>query len=640
MTPTDAEIRAALAEAHIPTLLVAITHLTGSADHLRDFAPPVYEFFGDGQGGLPPEQQALARDLAFAALTAHRDRGGALPPRPSPLAVRACMDYIAGVDIPDAYIPFLTEELALDGPEARMARIAIDSPAKADFPVVVIGAGMSGLLMGLSLKTAGIPFTIVEANPDVGGTWFANTYPGCRVDTPNHLYSYSVEPGHAWPFHYSTADVLHGYFRRIADDHGLRAHIRFDTTVEAAEWDAAAALWRVRLGDGPTLDARAVVSAVGQLNRPMLPDVPGVGSFAGPAFHSARWDHDVDLAGKRVVVIGTGASAFQFVPEIAGRVGHLTVLQRTPPWLGPTPDYHDAVGAGTQWLIDHMPSYENWWRFWLFWMLTDGILPAVTAEPGWTGDGAVSPLNDELRQALTGYIAAQVEDRPDLLPKLIPPYPPGGKRMLRDNGVWIAALKRPNVDLVTEPVAAIVPEGVRLADGRVIAADVLIYGTGFHASEFLTPMQVTGEDGRDLHATWAGDARAYLGMTVPGFPNFFMIYGPNTNIVVNGSIIFFSECSVNYILGCLKLLIDGGAAAIALKRDVHDAYNLRVDAANATMAWGVPGVSSWYKSKSGRVSQNWPFALVDYWAATRAPDAGDFEVAGPGTASAASGARG
>ena len=624
---TDAEIDAALAGAHIPSLLVAIAHLTGSADHLAGFDRPVYEFFGDGQGNLPPEQQARARELAAGELRSCRDRGATLPPRPPEAAIRASMDFIAGAEIPEHYVPFLTEELSLDGPETRELRVAIDADndTKSDFPVVVVGAGMSGLLMGRSLQLAGLPFTIVEANADVGGTWFANQYPGVRVDTPNHLYSYSFADEHAWPKLYSTGDVLQDYFARFADAHGLRPHIRFGTRVEAASWDAAEAVWRVRLSTGGTLTARAVVSAVGQLNVPKYPDLPGVGDFAGPAFHSARWDHSVDLTGKRVAVIGTGASAFQFVPEIAGKTSQLTVYQRTPPWLGPTPDYHDAVAPATQWLIDNFPFYANWWRFWLFWMLTDGILGAVTRDPEWTGPGAVSAVNDELREALTGYIASQVEDRPDLLPKLVPTYAPGAKRMLRDNGVWIGALKRPNVDLVTKAIARIVPAGVKLADGSVVAADVLIYGTGFHASDFLMPMKVTGEDGRDLHATWDGDARAYLGMTVPGFPNFFTIYGPNTNIVVNGSIIFFSECSANYILGCLKLLIERDASAMVPKAAIHDAFNTRVDAANASMAWGSPGVSSWYKSKSGRVSQNWPFALVDYWNATRRPDPADFE---------------
>ncbi len=535
------------------------------------------------------------------------------------------MDFIAGADIPPNYIAFLTDELGLDGPDTRRLAVPIDAPpaAKEAFPVVIIGAGMSGLLMATALQDAGLPFTVIEANADVGGTWFANRYPGVRVDTPNHLYSYSFALEQAWPKLYSTGDVLHEYFARFADAKGLRDHIRFSTRVEAATWDAAAGVWHVRLSDGATLTARAVVSAVGQLNVPKYPDLPG--AFAGPQFHSARWDASVDLTGKRVAVIGTGASAFQFVPEIAPIVGHLSVFQRTPPWLGPTPDYHDATPAATQWLIDHIPFYANWWRFWLFWMLTDGILAAVTRDPDWTGAGAISPVNDELRAALTGYVAAQVEDRPDLLPKLIPSYPPGGKRMLRDNGVWVNALKRPNVDLVTDAVAGLEPDGVRLADGTVVPADIVIYGTGFTASDFLSTMTITGEDGRDLHAAWAGDARAYLGMTVPGFPNFFMIYGPNTNIVVNGSIIFFSECAVTYIVGALKLLVERGATAMAPTAKVHDGFNARVDAANAEMAWGAAGVDSWYKSASGRVSQNWPFALVDYWNATRQPDVGDFD---------------
>ena len=625
ITDDDAAIAAALADAHIPSLLCALVHLTGDASHLRDYPRPAYTFFGDGQGDLDAAAQQRARALGVRLLGELRD-GKRLPRRPSADDVRTAMDFIAGADIPAHYAPFLTEELALDGPHARDARVTIDAPAaaKAAFPVIVIGAGMSGLLAGIALKRAGLPFTILEEHADVGGTWWANTYPGCRVDTPNHLYSYSFEPAADWPLRFSTQGLLQGYFAGIADRYGLREHIRFGVRVAECTWHDGA--WQVALAGGETLTARAVISAVGQLNQPRLPDIAGIGDFAGPAFHSARWDHGVDLTGKRVAVIGTGASAFQFVPEIATTVGALTVFQRTPPWIAPSPDYHAPVAGGKQWALRHIPFYQNWYRFWLFWMLTDGILAAVQRDPEWVGEGSISAVNAELRGMLEEHIGAQVEDRPDLLGKLIPGYAPGGKRMLLDNGVWVAALKRPNVELVTDAIARIVPAGVELASGRVVEADVLIYGTGFHASKFLTPMRVTGEGGQDLHTRWGDEARAYLGITVPGFPNFFAVYGPNTNIVVNGSIVFFSECAVNYILGCLKLLVEDGAQALSPKAAVHDAYNLRVDAANATMAWGQPGVDSWYKSASGRVSQNWPFALVDYWSATRVPAREEFEI--------------
>ena len=625
------ELTQALEQAHLPSLMMALVHLTGDASHL-DGVKPVYDFFGDGQGGIGPDKQAEIRDLARRVIADHLG-GKPLPPPPDEATIRRMMDFISGAEIPEHYVPLLMEELAVDGVDRK--RPVWSDPKLADsartMKVVIIGAGMSGLLAGIRLQQAGVAFEIIDKNPDVGGTWLENTYPGCRVDNPSHLYSYSFEPNHEWPFHYSTQDVLWDYFRKVADKHGLREHIRFETKVEEAVFDEASETWTVRIkgkdGAEETLTATAVISAVGQLNQPRLPDIPGRDSFKGPAFHSARWRHDVDLAGKRVAVIGTGASAFQFVPAIAPTVGHMDVFQRTPPWLGPTPNYHDAVKPGEQWLLQHVPFYEKWYRFWLFWMLTDGIYEAVKADPAYTGpETAVSDTNLMLRQMLIETIRPQTEGRPDLLDKVIPTYPIGGKRSVRDNGVWIGALRRDNVDLVTDPIREITPEGIVTADGALHAADVIIYGTGFTASDFLKTFKVTGRGGRELHEVWQGDARAYLGMTVPGFPNFFTLYGPNTNIVVNGSIIFFSECSVRYVLGCLELLGKTGAKTLEVKPNVHDAFNEKVDEANRWMAWGSPNVTSWYKNETGRVSQNWPFPLVDYWNATLSPNPADFEL--------------
>jgi 4-hydroxyacetophenone monooxygenase len=631
MADWDRDLDEALQSAHLPALLASLVHITGDAGWLRPEWAPTYVPLSRGDPGLPAEVQDQIRAEAKVALAKYlADRKVAMA-TPDTATLRRMMDFVAGAPIPEGYVDFLVDELAIGGTSSKDPQF--EQPQLKDaarkLKVVVIGAGMSGILTAIRLSQAGIPFEVIESNPDVGGTWLVNTYPGCRVDNSNHMYSYSFEPNHAWPQHFSPQPELLKYFRSIAAKYDLKKHIRFETTVESATWDDGGGLWRVQVrskdGKAETLEATAVISAVGQLNKPRVPKIEGVGSFEGPAFHSAQWRHDVDLAGKRVGVIGTGASAYQFVPEIAPKVERLTVFQRTPPWGLPVPHYHEDVPEGMKWLLEHAPYYDKWYRFWLFWMTTEGFLPMVKADEGWNGPTtAVGEANLGLREMAAAALEAQVAERPDLVPKVVPTYPVGGKRAVLDNGVWLAALKRPNVDLVTDPIERITPKGVQTKDGTERAFDVLIYGTGFTASSFLSGLKVVGREGRELHEVWAGDARAYLGMTVPGFPNFFIIYGPNTNIVVNGSIIFFSECSVRYIVGCLKLLAETGAKAMEPKRQVHDAFNVRVDEANRGWAWGSPNVTSWYKNEFGRVSQNWPFGLIDYWRATLAPNPDDF----------------
>ncbi len=293
--------------------------------------------------------------------------------------------------------------------------------------------------------------------------------------------------------------------------------------------------------------------------------------------------------------------------------------------MGPTEDYHDPVSPELQWLYAHVPKYSEWNRFWMFWRMGDGALPGVRVDPDWdTTSGSISAVNDFMRVMLGAYIESQFAERPDLLPHVMPTYPPGAKRLLRDNGVWAATLTRDNVELVTEPIREITPTGIVTTDGVEHPVDVIVYGTGFRASEFLTPLQVTGTGGLDLHEQWAGDTRAYLGITIPGFPNLFCLYGPNTNIVINGSIIYFSECGVRYILGCLELLLRTRHHALEVRKDVHDEFNERVDAENRQMAWGWSSVNSWYKNDLGRVAQNWPFTLLEYWQRTLAPDPDDY----------------
>jgi 4-hydroxyacetophenone monooxygenase len=631
ITASDEEIARALEAAHIPSLLTALVHITGDIDLLRGDIRPSGEFFGDAQCGITPEQQARVRRMAFDALRTYRDGGSARPPTPSEDRALEMMSFITGEEIPDEYVDFLISELSLHGedPYGQPGIDRIPVEAKQQFRVLVIGAGMSGILAAIRLEQAGIPYLVVEKNADVGGTWFENTYPGCRVDSPNHTYSYSFQPND-WPQHFSDQETLLGYFRQVAREYGIYDDVRFGTEVEEAVFDEKDGVWRVTVvtqGDRrETLTANVLISAVGQLNRPQLPDVPGLDRFRGPSFHSARWDHGVNLEGKRVAVVGTGASAFQFVPEIAEAAGHVSVFQRTPPWMSPTPEYFEHIPAEKHWLLNHVPYYAKWYRFWMFWRTAEGLLGAVRRDPSWNNqDRAVSARNDELRQLLTAYISEMCNGDQDLLHKAIPRYPVAGKRMLRDDGRYLRTLQRDDVELIDEPVVEITETGVVTASGRHCEADVIIYGTGFKANRFLWPMRIVGRGGRELHEHWNGDPRAYLGITIPGFPNLFCCYGPNTNIVVNGSIIFFSECEMRYILGCIKLLLQNGHAALDCRRDVHDAYNREIDAGNEEMAWGAPGVSSWYKNEHGRVTQNWPFTLLEFWDRTRAPNEADYD---------------
>ena len=635
ITATDDELRAALDAAEFPSLLSALALLTGDLGVLRAHLMPDPLLLGQPQAGLTPEQLEEARALAFDVLVRHRDAGSPPHPPVSDDDLFAMMSFSAARTITRDYLGLLREELALGGEDRRAPtwrRASTGCPdATAPFTAIIVGAGMSGLLAAHRLEQAGVKFTILEKNDDVGGTWLENVYPGCRVDVPNHSYSYSFAQRLDWPQVFSTQGVLLDYFRTCATELGLRDRIRFGTEVTSAEWDEPSATWTVRTrsanGSESVQSANVMIVAVGQLNRPKMPDIAGMDRFQGATFHSAVWDRSVDLTEKRVAVIGTGCSACQFVPHVAEQAADVTVFQRTAPWLAPTPDYHDTVPEGLQWLFRHVPTASEWYRFFLFWQLGDGALLAAAVDPAYAPySESVGLVNDEARKLLVAYLEEQFADRPDLLAKVVPNYPIAAKRGVRDNGVWASTLKRDHVHLVTEKISEITATGVTTADGLDHAVDVIIYGTGFEASEFLTPMRVIGRDGVDLHAQWDGNARAYMGLTVPHFPNMFLLYGPNTNIVVNGSIIFFSECEVRYLVESIGALLASGHRSMDVKQTVHDAYNERIDEGNRHMAWGVANVSTWYKNAKGHVAQNWPFSLLEYWTQTLRPDLANYDV--------------
>ena len=629
----EAMLDLALDGADIAPLLMVLVHLSGE-EHWLDEVGPHINGPWNFQESVPEALKARVRARMRAVLLDYASTGRPLPSEPPRGLLRKMLNAGVGGTVPEDYLPMILEEMNLDDSDPKTVhwRTRPSDAVLSGFHAVIIGAGVSGLGMAIKMREAGIPFVIYEKNRTVGGTWLENSYPGCGVDTPNHFYSLSFEPNHDWPDHFSKRDQLWAYMERLADQYDLRRHIRFETEVTAAVFDEDRAIWRVSTRDASgaeeTTDANVVISAVGQLNRPSIPDFPGLGDFKGPAFHTARWDHSVDLTGKNVVMIGTDASGMQVGPAIAPGVAHLTIFQRSAHWAVYNANYHKAVGAGKTAALKLIPFYAKWYRFQLLWASSDGLHPSLHVDPDWvTPDQSLNETNQRFRETIVEYIRGQVNGDEDLMRKVVPPYPPYGKRMLRDNH-WYKMLTRDNVELLTDGIGHIVADGVVTKTGRFVPADVLVLATGFEAQKMLAPMHIQGKGGQTIRALWGDDnPRAYLGITVPAFPNLFMIYGPGTNLAHGGSAIYHSECQIRYIMQCLRELLETGAKAMEVREDPHERFNELLDATHEKMVWAHRGVGNWYKNKAGRVVTNSPFRLVDYRAMTEKLDRNDYIMA-------------
>jgi 4-hydroxyacetophenone monooxygenase len=631
-TTSDEEIAAALLDVSIPTLMLSLVHMSGDPELIRGRLKPEGLFLNEVQGYMTEEDKAEVRALALEVIKDYRDRGC---PEPEPISaelLHEMMTWLVCEDVPAEYVPMLMEEMELDGTDARQVAAPADVAAREAFPVVVIGCGQSGLLAGIRLQEAGIPFTIIEKNAGVGGTWYENSYPGARVDVGNHFYCYSFEPSDQWTEYFAQQPELQSYFDTVMRKHGIERNVRWETEVLGAEWDDASSSWLVgvRAADGTeeTLVARAVISAVGQLNRPSIPDIPGQGDFEGPSFHSARWDHDVDIRGKRVAMIGAGASGFQIAPTIAEDVGHLTVFQRTAQWMFPNPNYHEQVGPGVRWALRHLPFYGRWYRFLIFWPGCDKGLEAARVDPDYPDpQRAVSEMNDLTRMMFTDWITSQIGDDPELIAKVVPDYPATGKRTLQDNGSWLKTLTRDDVELVRTGIDHIETDAIVTVDGERYECDVIVYATGFHANRVLWPMDIVGRDGVDLRTLWGERPAAYLGITVPGFPNLFCMYGPGTNLAHGGSLIFHSECQMRYISQCLEELIDGGHRTMEPRQDKYEEWHARSQEEMKKLVWSQPSVKhSFFKNAYGEIHVLSPWRIVDYWSFTKEPVMADFVI--------------
>jgi cation diffusion facilitator CzcD-associated flavoprotein CzcO len=481
--------------------------------------------------------------------------------------------------------------------------------------VAVLGAGAGGLCMAIQLKLAGIDtVTVYEKSDGVGGTWRDNTYPGAACDVPSHLYSFSFASKADWSRRFAPQPEILAYFESLVDAYDLGPHLRFGTEVTDATWDDARRVWslgvRTRSGQREVVEADAVVSALGQLNRPYIPDLPGLAEFGGTVFHSARWDHDHDLRGERVGVIGIGASAIQFVPQVAKVAREVVLFQRSPNYVGPRRDR--PYPAWQRAMFARFPTLQRLYRESIYWRL----------EARFNVMRRDSRLGRFYQDQFTKKLRTIVSDR---LPEeaLIPDYPPGCKRILIADD-WYPTLLKPHVSVVTDPVAKVTPDAVVTEDGREYRLDTLIFGTGFRTTEFLAPLRITGRGGLDLNDVWSDGARAFLGLSVPGFPNFFMLYGPNTNLGHN-SILFMIEQQVGYIVQLLEEEVVRGVGAADVRPEVAERFDREVQEAAARTVWA-EGCHSWYKTDDGRITNNWTDHTTSYRKRLAHPDLSDWEL--------------
>ncbi len=476
--------------------------------------------------------------------------------------------------------------------------------------MVIVGAGFGGIAAAIELRKHGIEdVTILERAPHLGGTWYHNTYPGCACDVPSHLYSFSFAQRKDWSKLCSPQQEILEYLTGVATTHGVADRVVTDTEVSACAWDDDTRRWTIHAGDGRSWDADALIVATGQLHKPSYPKIEGIETFAGKSFHSAEWDHEHNLAGRDVAVIGTGASAVQFVPEIAPRVRSLTVFQRTGNWFLPRKNY--TYPALVHWVIEHVPGVEAFRRRFIF-NYGEFLTLMIRRPKTWGRLGAAKSAR---------FMRKQLKD-PEIREKVWPDYTFGCKRVLFSSW-WLPALQRPNVQLVTERVERVTPTGVVTADGTEHAVDTIIWGTGFRTTDFMFPMAITGTGGRSLQETWSTGAHAHLGISVPGFPSLFVMYGPNTN-TSGGSIIFYLETQARYIRRALELVRDRDAAAIDIREHVEAQSDRELQARFDGTAW--TQCDSWYRDEAGRIVTNWPGYMRDYAAAAASLDPAQYEL--------------
>jgi cation diffusion facilitator CzcD-associated flavoprotein CzcO len=474
-------------------------------------------------------------------------------------------------------------------------------PDRTDFRVAIVGTGFSGLGMAIRLKQEGIDdFVVFERAGEVGGTWRDNTYPGVACDVPSHLYSFSFAPNPGWSRTFSPGREIQDYLRRCAARFDVTPHVRFEHEVTAAAWDEGSQRWRIETSGG-TFTAQVLVAGPGPLSEPSIPRIPGLDSFQGPAFHTARWDHDEDLRGKRVAVIGTGASTIQVVPEIQPLVAKLHLFQRTAPWIMPHPDR--ALSTHEHKLYRRLPAAQLAMRAAIYWARETFVLPFIHRR--------LAPLPERMARR---HLESQVRD-PELRRKLTPDYTIGCKRILISNDYY-PALSKPNVELETDGIREVRQHSIVTADGRELEVDAIVLGTGFRVTDMPAAGYIRGRSGESLADAWKGSMQAYLGTSIAGFPNLFMLVGPNTGLGHN-SIVFMIESQLAYVLDALRTMDARGLASVDVRPDVQEAYNVELQEGLSDTVWSRGGCASWYLDDTGRNTTLWPRGTWSFRTRTR-----------------------
>ena len=627
LTATDETIDDAVRYAD-PMVLRGLLHqLTGDPEVAATAVTPAVFGFLETHTVTDPDAVALLQAKAAAFLKAYRDAGAGEITVGPPERLHDSLSLTAGVPIPDDEIELWMEQLALDQ-WARGLRWQQPPPAEAreDFSVAIIGAGMGGLNAAVLLKQAGVPCTVIEKNSGVGGTWYENRYPGARVDSPSRCYTHIYGVDFEYPNPFCEQGENEKYFNWVTDTFDVRENIRFDTEVSSMVWDDATDRWEISAvgPDGPEVfRANAVITSVGFLARPHVPKFAGMDEFAGRSFHTARWPSDLDLTGQRVAVIGTGCTGYQMVPEIAKVAAHTYVLQRTPNWCYEVKGYLDPFPPQVNWLDRNLPFHTNFMRMRAGWLYgPESLAKVFQVDPDFDDPYTRSPLNKRIREQRLEFMRSKFADRPDLMAAMLPEAPPMSARpVLIDADASIYdALLRDDVTLVTEGVGTMNAEGIETTDGSQYDVDVIVYATGFKANDYLWPMAIRGRDGKRLEDLWARDgARAYLGTMLPGFPNFFMVYGPNTNPTGGLNVVDLEEIVTRFALECIRGLVEQRAHTVDVTVDAYWRYNDEVDRWEALKTYKDPRANNYYQNDFGRSAVNCPIDGRKMWNWLRTP---------------------